>query len=316
MDRVCAGRVTGAGRAAGALLFALLAGLWIAPATAQSSTSDSSAQAGKQQAQSGAKKQSDAGSQGDDNAFPEARSRQAAQQAKDADKRSGSQTPSSGTPASGSSGSDSTPVPDAPAASKPPATPDASATPDDSATPDKAAEPDSAGTPANSAGDQQTKPPSAAQDNPFPEDVSREAAKSAAASGSGSGVSSSSSYDPGVDRDNGDRETPAGRRKLPKPSDDVEVGSLSATARAKKDVEVGNYYLSAGGDQGAYARFADANKMDPTNIDAIFGLAEAARHLQRTQEAVANYKLFLDIEPDGSRAKLARKALNGLNAKK
>jgi tetratricopeptide (TPR) repeat protein len=310
MDRVCAGRVTGPGRAAGALLFALLAGLWIAPATAQSSTSDSSAQAGKQQAQSGAKKQSGAGSQGDENAFPEARSRQAAQQAKDADKRSGSQTPGSGTPASGSSGSDSTPVPDAPAAPQPPATPDAPATPDNSAAPD------SAGTPGGSAGEQQTKPPSAAQDNPFPEDVSRDAAKSAAASGSGSGMSSSSSYDPGVDRDNGDRETPAGRRKLPKPSDDVEVGSLSATARAKKDVEVGNYYLSAGADQGAYARFADANKMDPTNIDAIFGLAEAARHLQRTQEAVANYKLFLDIEPDGSRAKLARKALNGLDAKK
>jgi hypothetical protein len=319
MDRV------GTGRAAGALLFALLTGLWTAPARAQSSTSDSNAQAGKQQAQSGAKKQSGAGSQGDENAFPEARSRQAAQQAKGAEKGSGSQTPasqSSGTSGSGSSGSDSTPVPDTPSAPKPPATPDASATPDAPATPnnppapDKAAETDSAGTPGHPAGDQQTKPPSAAQDNPFPEDVSREAAKSAADPGSGSGVSSSSSYDPGVDRDNGDRETPAGRHKLPKPSDDVEVGSLSATARAKKDVEVGNYYLSTGADQGAYARFADASKMDPTNVDAIFGLAEAARHLQRTQEAVANYKLFLDIEPEGSRAKVARKALNGLDAKR
>lgn len=197
-------------------------------------------------------------------------------------------------------------VPDAPrepkAAANPNATPDASAGQNTS--------------PAPSPNDQQAKPSSAAQDNPFPEDVSREAAKSAAASPSSSGVSSSSSYGPDVDRDDGDRETNAGRRRLPKPSDHVEAGSLSATARAKKDVEVGNFYLSTGEDKGAYARFADAGKMDPTNLDAIFGLAEAARHLQRTEEAIANYKLFLDIEPAGSRAKLARKALNGLDAKK
>jgi Tfp pilus assembly protein PilF len=132
-------------------------------------------------------------------------------------------------------------------------------------------------------------------------------------------VSSSSSYgasstdDADVDRET---DTATRRHKLPKPSDNVEVGSLSATARAKKDVEVGNYYLAAGSPKGAYARFADASKMDPTNVDAIFGLAEAAQRLRRTDEAVANYKLFLSIVPDGSRAKEARKGLNDLGAPK
>ncbi len=254
MDRICPGRATRA------LLLALLAGLWTAPAFAwtssqsatqppQPSASDSGAQAGQQPKPDSAKKRSSTASQT---------------------------------------------VPDAPAAPNAPAKPDTSAPASES--------------------DQQAKPPSAAQDNPFPEDVSRAAAKDAASSSSNSGVSSSSSYDPGVDR--GDRDPDVGRRKLPKPSEDVDVGSLSATARAKKDVEVGKFYLGTGDDQGAYTRFADAGKMDPSNVDAIFGLAEAARHLQRTQEAIANYQLFLEIEPDGSRAKLARKALNGLNVKK
>ena len=179
--------------------------------------------------------------------------------------------------------------------------------------------PDAPAAGGTSGGEGQAKPPSAAQDNPFPEDVSREAAKSAADADSGSGVSSSSSYggssadDTDVDRET---DTTTRRHKLPKPSDNVEVGSLSATARAKKDVEIGNYYLASDNAKGAYSRFADAAKMDPTNVDAIFGLAESAQRLRRTDEAIANYKLFLAIVPDGARAKEARKVLNDLGAPK
>lgn len=243
-------------------------------------------QPGKTQKQDGAQPTAQPG----ENSFPEDVSRKASQQ--------GTETNPAEEPAKST---------DAGPPSAPPAS-DAASAPD-------------APAPGGSGGDGQAKPPSAAQDNPFPEDVSREAAKSAADAGSGSGVSSSSSYgasstdDPDVDRET-DPDKATRRHKLPKPSDNVEVGSLSATARAKKDVEVGNYYLAAGSPKGAYARFADASKMDPTNVDAIFGLAEAARRLRRTDEAIANYKLFLAIAPDGSRAKEVRKGLNDLGAPK
>ncbi len=111
-----------------------------------------------------------------------------------------------------------------------------------------------------------------------------------------------------------DKET--NRRRLPKPGKDVAPGSLSAVAQAKQDVQVGTYYLDAANWKGAYARYLEATQNDPTNTDAIFGLAEAARQLGHTDEALANYKLYLDILPDGAKAKPARKALNTLAAHK
>ena len=53
-------------------------------------------------------------------------------------------------------------------------------------------------------------------------------------------------------------------------------------------------------------------KSDPANIDAIFGAAEAARHLGKIAEAARNYQMYLEIEPNGSKAKKALKALSSL----
>jgi hypothetical protein len=53
--------------------------------------------------------------------------------------------------------------------------------------------------------------------------------------------------------------------------------------------------------------------MDPTNVDAIYGLAAAAAGLHRTDEALTNYKLYLQIAPDGNDAKSARKAIQALS---
>jgi tetratricopeptide (TPR) repeat protein len=176
--------------------------------------------------------------------------------------------------------------------------------------------------------DQQAPPPAhknAAQENPFPEDVSKGAAAAAAkdsdanssSSSSGSGGSSSSNAagdtDPNADP-NGDLPKGTGRRRLKKPSDkDIQSGSLAGEGRAQDDVRVGRYYLGSGDFQGAYGRYSEAMRLDPTNLDAIYGLAAAAAGLHHTDEALTNYKLYLQIAPDGNDAKSARKALRALS---
>jgi tetratricopeptide (TPR) repeat protein len=147
--------------------------------------------------------------------------------------------------------------------------------------------------------------PSTADDNPFPEAVSREAAREAGNDQTApstpktdlpSGVSSSQSSGSLDDTDN----PAAARRKLPNPG------------RAKKDAEVGAFYLKNGDYQGALLRYQDAMAVDPTNVDAIFGLAETQQVLKKNEDAARNYQLYLDILPNGPKAKQAMKALKTL----
>jgi tetratricopeptide (TPR) repeat protein len=160
------------------------------------------------------------------------------------------------------------------------------------------------------------KPNSAAKDNPFPEDVSKGAADAAAKSSDASSGSSSSSSSSSAADDtdpNADLPRDTGRRRLRKPSDkDIRSGSLAGEGRAQDDVKVGRFYLGTGDYKGAYARFSDASRMDPTSVDAIYGLAAAAAGLHHMDEALTNYKLYLEIAPDGNDAKSARKALRAL----
>lgn len=159
------------------------------------------------------------------------------------------------------------------------------------------------------------KPGDAAKENPFPEDVSRSAAEAAGrGNDAGSGSSSSSSNPDGTNNPDADLPPDTGRRKLSKPSDaDIQSGSLAGEGKAQKDVRVGRFYLSSGDYKGAYGRFSEAARLDPTNIDAIYGLAASADGLHHTQEALTNYKLYLEIAPDGHDAKSARKAIRSLS---
>jgi tetratricopeptide (TPR) repeat protein len=162
------------------------------------------------------------------------------------------------------------------------------------------------------------KPGDASKDNPFPEDLSK-AAAAAAANGNNSAASSSSSSsssnpDGSGGDPNADVPSDTGRRRLRKPSPkDIESGSLAGEGRAEDDVRVGKYYLNDGDYKGAYGRFAEATRLDPANIDAIYGLAAAADKLHHKDEALENYKLYLDVAPKGSQAKAARKALEELS---
>jgi hypothetical protein len=56
--------------------------------------------------------------------------------------------------------------------------------------------------------------------------------------------------------------------------------------------------------------------VDPTNVDAIFGLAETQHMLKKDADAARNYQLYLDIVPNGPKAKQAMKALKTLQAAK
>jgi tetratricopeptide (TPR) repeat protein len=151
-----------------------------------------------------------------------------------------------------------------------------------------------------------TKTP-AANDNPFPEAVSRDAAKAA---GNDQNPAPKSDLPPGVSSSQsagglGDTDNPAeGRRTLPSPG------------RAKKDTEVGGFYMDSGNYQGALERYQDAMANDPTNVDAIFGMAEAQQMLKKNADAARNYQLYLDIVPNGPKSKQAMKALKTLQAAK
>ena len=169
-------------------------------------------------------------------------------------------------------------------------------------------------------GTDQNQPPasSGSDDNAFPEDASRKAAaaraaddKATKAAGDGSsdvptspGVSSSSDYDNRIG---------GGRNAVPT---NVPMPHVNGKDPVKEDLNVGGYYLESGNYAGAYLRFKDATTLAPENMDAIFGLAESARHLKRRDEALANYQLFLQVVPSGSKVKDARKAVASLEKTK
>ena len=161
-------------------------------------------------------------------------------------------------------------------------------------------------------------PGDAAKENPFPEDVSKSAAAAAekendSGSPSASGASSSNSNPGGDGNPDADLPPDTGRRRLKKPSDkDIQSGSLAGEGRAQEDVRIGRFYLSSGNYKGAYGRFSEAVRMDPANVDAIYGLASAADGLHNKDEALTNYKLYLQIAPDGDKAKSAQKAIRAL----
>ena len=84
-------------------------------------------------------------------------------------------------------------------------------------------------------------------------------------------------------------------------------------ALATKDDKVGKFYLQTGDWAGAYGRYKQAAQVNPKDIKAVIGLAIAADHLGKRQVAIQNYKLYLDVMPDGKYSKKALKALKRLS---
>ncbi len=146
--------------------------------------------------------------------------------------------------------------------------------------------------------------PATKDDNPFPEAVSKAAAKDA---GNDSVPDAKRDIPPGVSSSSSSSQSSGTEEDEPgAPPTVVDPG------RAKKDADVAGFYLKTGNYQGALLRYKDATASDPANVEAIFGLAEAQRMLKKNAEAARNYQLYLDIVPNGPKAKQALKALKTL----
>jgi tetratricopeptide (TPR) repeat protein len=88
----------------------------------------------------------------------------------------------------------------------------------------------------------------------------------------------------------------------------------SRSENTREDIDVGTFYLQQKNWRAAQARFASAYAADKENPDAVWGLAEAERHLRMYKEADEHYKLFLTYDPTGPHGKAARKALEEVDA--
>jgi tetratricopeptide (TPR) repeat protein len=155
---------------------------------------------------------------------------------------------------------------------------------------------------------------STAQDNPFPEDISKKAAAEAApdapaANGAPAGDSSSRTGADNLDDLLGTKEKDNRTQlKLTEP----DTGQPYDPKLAETDDRIGDFYLKNGDYAGAYARYKEASAANPGDPRAVFGLAESARKMNRTKEAADNYQVYLEAFPDGPKAKAARKALSEL----
>jgi hypothetical protein len=87
----------------------------------------------------------------------------------------------------------------------------------------------------------------------------------------------------------------------------------SPDEREAEDIDIAHFYTQTGDLQGAYLRSQDAVKTAPDDPDAHFALAEAARRLNKRDEAIAEYNACLKLDPDPKKAAAAHKALARLN---
>ena len=166
---------------------------------------------------------------------------------------------------------------------------------------------------------------SPADDNPFPEEQSKAAQKEASdedradrkaadAGPAGGG----DSFDPGKAASSSSRDKLAGMDVLGDHDARIANGAGGTIVNPKlslEDLKVGQQYLGMGNYQGAYERFKEACKVNPANVEAVFYLAEAARKTAHLDESAENYRIYLQVQPDGSKAKAARKALAQLQGK-
>lgn len=153
------------------------------------------------------------------------------------------------------------------------------------------------------------KKPSTADRNPFPEAESEKAAHQQQQQDSGAPAAA----EPG-DQNYSSSQVHLKGMELAPEADDAPVVQASSPLPydpklAKKDAQIGDFYLETGDFRGAYDRFVEAARSDPGNAEAVWGLAESAHHLQMNDVAIKNYRLYLAALPRGPHAKQIRKAL-------
>ena len=210
-----------------------------------------------------------------------------------------------------------------------PATTNSGSSSDKSSAKDAKSSPDSK----NSASDTSSPKKSSASDNPFPEEESQKAAKVVEHGGTAPAPADMQGDPTPAPRDgdaakggsNDDEGVSSSRTRLEgmndtdpdasrKPSKTTITSVAHNPKLAQEDVAIGKMYMQSENYKGAYIRYKEALTLDPENVDAAFGVAETARKMNQTQEAIANYKLCLELDPGGPRSKASRKALSQLQS--
>ncbi len=159
-----------------------------------------------------------------------------------------------------------------------------------------------------------SKPSSTANDNPFPEAQSAAAAKrdNLGATPSVSqqplhllpppGISSSNAAMPAKDLG----ETTIIKRHG---REDEFTRDLNPAGRIKDDLSTADFYMKDWNYRGAYLRYKDVLQFNSLDETALFGVAQADCMQDKTAEALAQYKTYLQLYPDGKHAKEAQKML-------
>jgi len=158
-----------------------------------------------------------------------------------------------------------------------------------------------------SATPQKTKPP-AAEANPFPEEKSQKAQDTA--NGAENGASSKGYSSSRVDL----------KRFAPDASRTTRLsnghgGFIHNPQLAARDDKVGTFYLQTRGYKGAYDRFKEASQVAPEDAYAVYGMAKAAEGLGWDEQAITNYTIYLEADPEGKHSNEARKELKKLTSK-
>lgn len=84
--------------------------------------------------------------------------------------------------------------------------------------------------------------------------------------------------------------------------------------QARNEVKVGIYYAKKGNHRAAVGRFLAATKWDATSGEAYWRLGMARQELGQDEGAAEAFGRYLDLEPQGKRARQARKRLAKLEA--
>jgi hypothetical protein len=83
--------------------------------------------------------------------------------------------------------------------------------------------------------------------------------------------------------------------------------------RVDEDLYVAKFYMRDENYAGAYLRAKDAVQVQPDYSAAHFALAEISQKMKKNDEAIAEYQTYLKLDPDGEKAKAAKKALADLH---
>jgi hypothetical protein len=148
-------------------------------------------------------------------------------------------------------------------------------------------------------------PTPAAKSFPFPEDADKTSSSSSSSSSNADPDPPIPDDKPALEDKGSSGSTRAQRRHLPKVED--------LDKREAEDLEVAHYYTTTGNFLAAYNRAKDAVATIPDDPLAHFALAEGARNLKKNDEALAEYKLYLKLDPEGEKAKAAQRALSQLS---